>query len=78
MVRFELPHQDLQLLVRLEVGALMFAPMNIDTVIIDVGNATLSVTRRSLVSARADVRVLELGTWPKGTAMELPQEPLNG
>ena len=72
IVRFELPRQDLQLLVRLHVGALMFAPMNIDTVIVDVGNATLGVVRRALVSARTEVRALELGTWPRGTAMELP------
>ncbi|MFT3818406.1 MAG: DUF2169 domain-containing protein [Rubrivivax sp.] len=75
VVRFELPRQDLQLLVRLHVGALMFAPMNIDTVIVDVGNATLSVVRRALISARTEVRALELGTWPKGTAMELPAAP---
>lgn len=72
IVRFALPAQDLQLLVRLQVGAMMFAPMNIDTVIVDVGNATLSVVRRALISARTEVRALELGTWKKGTAMELP------
>lgn len=72
VVRFRMPTQDLQLLVRLQVGVVMFAPMNIDTVIIDLGQATLSVVRRALISARTDVRALELGTWPKGTRLELP------
>lgn len=70
-IRFVLPRQDLQLLVRLEVGVLMFAPMNIDTVLIDFKTATLSVARRATVSAKAGVRQLELGTWPPGTAMQL-------
>ena len=61
----------MQLLVRLEVGVLMFAPMNIDTVLIDFKTATLSVARRATVSAKAGVRQLELGTWPPGTAMQL-------
>jgi hypothetical protein len=73
-VRFRLPKQDLQLLVRLQVGAMMFAPMNIDTVIIDFSNSTLSIVRRALISAKADVRQLELGTWPQGTSMELTEE----
>jgi len=72
IVRFALPRQDLQLLVRLHVGVLMFAPMHIDTIVIDLANATLSMVRRALVSARTEVRALELGTWPKGTAMQLP------
>lgn len=72
VVRFELPRKDLQLLVRLHVGVLMFAPMNIDTVVVDVGNAALSVVRRALVCARTGVRALELGTWPAGAVMELP------
>lgn len=72
VVRIRMPTQDLQLLVRLQVGAVMFAPMNIDTVVIDLGQATLSVVRRALVSARTEVRVLELGTWPVGTRLSLP------
>ena len=68
-VHFTLPRQDLQLLVRLQVGAMMFAPMHIDTLIIDFKAGTLTVVRRALVSAAADVRQLELGTWPSGTAM---------
>lgn len=70
-VRFSLPQQDMQLLVRLHVGAMMFAPMHIDTIILDMEAATLSVVRRATLSARTDVRRLELGTWPHGTAMEL-------
>lgn len=72
VVHFRMPTQDLQLLVRLQVGVLMFAPMNIDTVVIDLEQATLSVVRRALVSARTDVRALELGTWPQGTRLALP------
>lgn len=63
-VRFALPRQPMRLLVRLQAGPLVFAPMNIDTVIVDVGRATLSVVRRALVGAGAGVRKLELGTWP--------------
>ena len=74
-VRFLCPRQDLQLLVRLNAGAMMFAPMHIDTVIIDFAKGTLCLVRRALVGARADVRQLELGTWPAGTAMQIVQEP---
>ncbi len=73
-VRFLLPKQDLQLLIRLHVGAMMFAPMNIDTVLIDFATGQLVIVRRALVSARTGVRQLELGTWPPGTAMELSEE----
>ena len=65
--RFALPRQDLQLLVRLEAGPMLFAPMHIDTVIIDLEADTLTVVRRATVSARMPVRKLELGTWPPGT-----------
>jgi hypothetical protein len=68
-VSFTLPQQDLQLLVRLQVGAMLFAPMQIDTVIIDFKAATLTVVRRALVSAAANVRLLEVGTWPLDTPM---------
>ncbi len=73
-VRFALPTQDLQLLVRLNVGVLMFAPMHIDTVIVDFHAGTLTIVRRATLSARTDVRQLELGAWPAGTAMELDDE----
>lgn len=62
--RFTLPRQELRLLVRLRAGPMVFAPMNIDTVIVDLASARLSVVRRALVGAAADVRKLELGTWP--------------
>ncbi|OPH11666.1 DUF2169 domain-containing protein, partial [Azospirillum brasilense] len=71
--RFLLPRQDLQLLVRLHVGVLMFAPMNIDTVILDMGTGILSIVRRAVVSAKTDVRQLELGTWPAGTGVQLDE-----
>ncbi|WCM86884.1 DUF2169 family type VI secretion system accessory protein [Acidovorax sp. NCPPB 3576] len=71
---FLLPRQDLQLLVRLHVGVLAFAPMNIDTVILDMGTGVLSIVRRAVVSGKTGVRRLELGTWPPGTAMELDEE----
>lgn len=74
-VRFQLPTQDLQLLVRLDVGAMMFAPMHIDTVTIDFATSTLSIVRRALVGARAGVRQLELGTWPAGTSMQVAAQP---
>ena len=72
--RFLLPRQDLQLLVRLHVGVLMFAPMNIDTVILDMATGILSIVRRAVVSGKTGVRRLELGTWPPGTAMEVDEE----
>lgn len=71
--RFLLPRQDLQLLVRLHVGVLMFAPMNIDTVILDMGTGILSIVRRAVVSAKTGVRQLELGTWPAGTGVQLDE-----
>lgn len=67
---FRVPKQDLKLLVRLEVGAMLFAPMKIDTVIVDLEAMQLVVVRRALVGAPAEVRQLELGTWADGTAME--------
>ena len=73
-VRFALPTQDLQLLVRLQVGVMMFAPMHIDTIVIDFKAATLSIVRRATLSARTEVRQLELGTWPAGTGMQLDEE----
>ena len=72
-VRFALPTQDLRLLVRLNAGPMLFAPMNIDTVVIDFASGTLSLVRRALVAARADVRHLELGTWPAGTGPDLSE-----
>lgn len=72
--RFKLPTQELQLLVRLNVGVVMFAPMNIDTVILDLATGTVTTVRRAIISAKTDVRQLELGTWPKGTGMELDAE----
>ena len=67
---FRIPKQDLKLLVRLEVGAMLFAPMKIDTLIVDLDAMQLVVVRRTLVGASADVRQLELGNWPDGTTME--------
>jgi hypothetical protein len=67
---FRLPKQDLKLLVRLHVGAVLFAPMHIDTVIVDLANQQLVIVRRAVVSAKAEVRQLELGTWADGTRME--------
>ena len=67
---FKLPKQDLKLLVRLEVGAMLFAPMKIDTVIVDLEAMTLVIVRRAQIGAPAEVRQLELGTWPDGTRME--------
>ena len=67
---FRLPRQALKLLVRLEVGAMLFAPMKIDTVIVDLEAMTLVVVRRALVAAPANVRQLALGAWPDGTKME--------
>lgn len=77
-LRFTLPRQDLQLLVRLDAGPLLFAPMHIDTVIIDLAANTLTVVRRATVSARMAVRRLELGTWPPGTRASITPEPPHG
>ena len=49
---------------------MLFAPMNIDTVIVDLEAMQLVFVRRTQVSEKADVRQLELGTWPDGTTME--------
>ena len=73
-VRFALPKQDLQLLVRLQVGAMVFAPMHIDTVVLDLKEGTLSIVRRATISAKALVRQLELGAWPAGTGMAPDEE----
>ena len=75
---FRIPKQDLKLLVRLEIGAMLFAPMNIDTVIVDLEAMQLVVVRRALVSAKADVRQLELGTWADGTKMETSEDMAAG
>lgn len=77
-VRFALPRQDLQVLLRLHAGPLLFAPMHIDTVIIDMQAATLAVVRRAAVSARTGLRALELGTWPPGTPAHYTPEPTHG
>ena len=77
-MRFALPRQDLQLLLRLSAGPLLFAPMHIDTVIIDPEAATLTVVRRATVSARTGLRALELGTWPPGTRASLAPERPHG
>lgn len=69
--RFQFPRQDLQLLVRLHVGVVMFAPMHIDTVVMNLGAGVLSIVRRAVVSAKTEVRQLELGTWPAGTGLQL-------
>ena len=71
---FRVPKQDLKLLLRLEIGALLFAPMNIDTLIVDTEAMQLVVVRRALVSARVEVRQLELGTWPDGARMETSED----
>lgn len=70
-VKLKLPEQEMRLLVRLQVGAVLFAPMHIDTVILDFKAKRLSVVRRAAVSAKAPLRQLELGTWGPGTTMEL-------
>jgi hypothetical protein len=75
LFRFPLPKQDLQLLLRLNAGPLLFAPMHIDTLLIDPEAATLSVVRRATLSARTEVRALELGTWPPGTTAHYTESP---
>lgn len=77
-VRFALPTQDLQLLLRLNAGPLLFAPMHIDTVIIDLAKGTLSIVRRATLTARGDIRQMELGTWPAGTTASFEPGPEHG
>jgi hypothetical protein len=74
-VRFRLPKQDLRLLTRLKAGPMLFVPMRIDSVILDFAAATLSVVRRATVSGLADVRKLELGTWPEDAHAPPPPAP---
>lgn len=72
--RFLLPRQDLQLLVRMHSGVVLFSPMNIDTVVMDMGCGVLGIVRRAVVSAKAGVRQLELGTWPQGSGLMLDDD----
>lgn len=62
-VRFALPRQDLSLLARLQAGPLLLLPLVIDTVVIDLQEATLALVRRALWPADLAVRQFELGTW---------------
>ncbi len=71
LVAFSLPRQPLRLLVRLQAGPLALAAMPIDTLIVDVAAAMLTVVRRACVSAREPVRKLELGTWTDDAAVSL-------
>ena len=63
LVHFALPKQPLKALVRMRSGPLLLIPMQIDTVVIDFADSSLSVVRRALIPADLDVRKLELGTW---------------
>ena len=65
-VRFALPEQPLCALVRMQAGPLLLMPLAIDTIVIDLGAATLAVVRRVLVPSSLEVRQLELGTWRPG------------
>jgi hypothetical protein len=67
-VRFVLPEQPLKALVRTHAGLLLLMPMHIDTVIIDLAQARLSIVRRALVPGDLQVRKLELGTWTDDSA----------
>ena len=53
---------------------MVFAPMHIDTVVLDLKEGTLSIVRRATISAKALVRQLELGAWPAGTGMAPDEE----
>lgn len=62
-IRFRLPRPDLKLLLTLESGVPLFKPLHTDTLIFDLQALQLIVVQRALVSAGADVQVIELGTW---------------
>jgi hypothetical protein len=66
IVYIELPKQPLKVLIRMQAGPLLILPMQIDTVVIDFADSTLSMVRRALIPADLDVRKLELGTWQGG------------
>jgi hypothetical protein len=66
IVRFALPWQALKVLVRMHAGPLLIMPMQIDTVVIDFADSSLSLVRRALIPADLEVRKLEIGTWEDG------------
>jgi hypothetical protein len=68
LVHFALPEQPLKVLVRMRAGPLLMVPMQIDTVVIDFADGSLSVVRRALLPADLGVRKLELGTWTDDSA----------
>jgi hypothetical protein len=62
LIRFRLPSEQLQVLVRLQAGPMLMMPMQIDTVVIDFASASLSTTARLLIPADLEVRKLQIGT----------------
>ncbi len=62
-IRFKLPKSDLKLLLHLKAGVPLFKPLVTDTLIFDMQALTLTLVQRAVVTARAEVTKMELGTW---------------
>jgi hypothetical protein len=58
-VQVRLPTHNLYCLVRLSAGPVLPKPLNLDTLVIDLGRFELIATHRALVAAEAGVRVIE-------------------
>lgn len=62
-MRFRLPKPDTKLLLHLAGGLPLFKPFNIDTLLFDLKAMQLIVVQRALVAAKANVEMVEIGTW---------------
>lgn len=62
-IRFKLPKSNLKLLLHLKAGVPLFKPLVTDTLIFDMQALTLTLVQRAVVTARAEVTKMELGTW---------------
>jgi hypothetical protein len=61
-IRFALPNEQLQVLVRMQAGPMLTMPILTDTVVIDFATGRLSMTARVLIPADLEVRKLQIGT----------------
>lgn len=73
-LRFRLPEQHLQVLLRFKVGVIKLMPMKIDTIIIDMKALTLTLVRRAFVTGSLAMRKMELAIYPPGYRIQLGVE----
>lgn len=62
-MRFRLPKPDARLLLHLAGGLPLFKPLVIDTLIFDLKAMQLVVVQRAAIAAKAEVEMIEIGTW---------------